>query len=63
MHVQTSQEQEWGAMGGHSPLFLFCPGAGDTPPPPQDYLKCPGGSWSSEVLFKAIGGQSTQRKF
>lgn len=32
MHVQTSQEQEWGAMGGHSPLFLFCPGAGDTPP-------------------------------
>lgn len=32
-------------------------------PPPQDYLKCPGGSWSSEVLFKAIGGQSTQRKF
>ena len=25
MHVQTSQEQERGAMGGHSPLFLLSP--------------------------------------
>ena len=34
-------------------------GAGD--PLSQDYLKCPGGSWSSEVLVKAVGGQGTQR--